>query len=115
MKWLIDEMLPPATASELETLGHDAISVTGAGLGETADEVVYNHAVAGNRTIVTENFADFAKLAELRLARDELAVPNVFVRKQDFPRGRHLSVRLARHLHQWAMANPDPYPGPHWP
>lgn len=115
MRWLIDEMLPPAIATELEALGHDAVSVREAELVETADEVIYGVAVDAQRVVVTENFADFARLVETRAANDERCVPVVFVRKRSFPRGRGLARHLAGHLHKWAVDNPDPYPGLHWP
>lgn len=115
MRWLIDEMLPPATATELVALGHDAVSVFALDLTETADDVIYQAAVDAGRIVVTENFADFAKLTEARVGAGETTVPVVFVRKRDFPRRGALAVHLARHLHRWATENPDPYPGVHWP
>ena len=65
--------------------------------------------------MVTENFADPSVIVTQRLARDELCVPLVFVRKKDYPRGGALAAHLARHLHRWALDHPEPYPGPHWP
>jgi predicted nuclease of predicted toxin-antitoxin system len=115
VRWLIDEMLPPAIATELDTLGHDARSARDMHLTETADETIFDMAVAELRVIVTENFSDFARLVEQRHARELPCVPVVFVRKRDFPRRGALAVHLARHLHRWAEANPDPYPGVHWP
>lgn len=108
-------MLPPATATELNALGHDAVSVIEAGLAGTTDELLYRFAVAQSRVIVTENFADFAALADERVARQETTIPVVFVRKRSFPGGRALASHLARHLHGWAQENPDPFPGVHWP
>lgn len=115
MKWLINEMLPPATAGELHTLGHDAVSVVAAGLAGSEDETVYALAVAQHRIVVTENVSDFAALVAQRLANDQPCVPVVLVRKADHPRQGGLAHHLARHLHQWADNNPDPYAGPHWP
>lgn len=115
MRWLIDEMLPPATATELNALGHEAISVREAGLGSSDDATVYAAAVRQERVIVTENFADFAALTAQRLAAREPSVPVIFMRKHDHPRGSALAPSLARHLHQWAADNPKPYPGTHWP
>ncbi len=114
MRWLIDEMLPPSTAAELNGLGHDAVGVVEAGLAQAADEDLYLLAVEQQRVVVTENFADFARLGELRLAREQPVVPVVFVRKGDFPRGGGLAHHLARHLDRWAADLADPYPGPHW-
>ena len=114
MRWLLDEMLPPGTAEELNGRGHDATTVVGLGLAGEADPVVFDRALAGGRVVVTENVADFAVLLEQRLRNDQPVVPVVFIRKADLPRrgalARHLAVRLDR----WADANQDPYLGPHW-
>ena len=115
MKWLLDEMLPPAIASELNAMGHDAVSVAAAGLGGAPDDVVYAEALANDRVMVTENASDFAAMVAQRLAQDQPCVPVVLVRKADRPRGGALAHHLANRLHEWANRNPDPYPGPHWP
>lgn len=108
-------MLPPATADKLNELGHDAVGVVGAGLGETDDAVIYAAAVDQERVMVTENFADFSVVITQRLASDQPCVPLVFVRKKDHPRGGALGAHLGEHLHAWSSRNPEPYPGPHWP
>lgn len=107
-------MLPSATATELNGLGHDGSSVVDAGLIGAADDVIYVTAVEQRRVVVIESFADLATLGEDRMARQEPGTPVVFVRKRDFPRGGGLATHLARRLHQWAADNPDAYPGPHW-
>jgi predicted nuclease of predicted toxin-antitoxin system len=117
VRWLIDEMLPPETAAELNRRGHDATSVAGLGLAGQPDPVIFDRAVAESRIVVTENIADFAVLLDQRLRNNEPAgpaVPVVFVRKGDLPRRGALPHRLAERLHRWAEANPDPYLGPHW-
>lgn len=115
MKWLIDEMLPPATAAQLNERGHDAVSVHEVELAGAEDDEVFEYAVAEDRVVVTENFADYSMLLEERLAGQEPSVPVVFIHKPDFPQGGALPARLAAHLDPWALANPDPYVGPHWP
>ncbi len=115
MKWLIDEMLPPAIAGELSASGHDALSVADTGLAGEPDETVYAEALAQDRVVVTENASDLAAIVAHRLANEQPCVPVVLVRKADHPQGGALAHHLARHLHQWATRNSDPYPGPHWP
>lgn len=114
MRWLIDEMLPPEAAAELNRRGHDATSVAGLDLAGQPDPVIFDRAVAESRIVVTENIADFAVLLDQRLRNNEAAVPVVFVRKGDLPRRGALPHRLAGRLHTWAEANPDPYLGSHW-
>lgn len=108
-------MLPPSTAAELNDLGHDAVGVFEVGMAQAADEDLYLLAVEQQRIVVTENFADFSRLGEQRLAREQLVAPVVFVRKRSFPRGGGLAHHLALHLDRWARDHVDPYPGPHWP
>jgi hypothetical protein len=108
-------MLPSATAGELVALGHDAVAIRASGLTGASDSEVYAVAVAENRMIVTENFADFVRILEQCHSRGDACAPVVFVCKRDFARGGGLAARLARHLDRWATANPDPYPGVHWP
>ena len=115
MRWLLDEMLPPAAVIALASLGHDASSVRESGLAGATDVVVLEHAVRESRIMVTENVADFATLLEDRLARGEPCVPVVFVRRQRLPKRGALPDHLGRLLDDWAHANPHPYIGLHWP
>lgn len=115
MRWLIDEMLPPAVALDLNRRGHDATHANDAGLTGHPDQLVFDAAVAQGRIVVTENVADFAALVDQAVRNDEPSVPVVFVRKADLPRRGALAVHLAERLDRWAEANPEPYLGPHWP
>jgi predicted nuclease of predicted toxin-antitoxin system len=115
VRWLIAEMLPPATAAELRRLGHDAVHVNDARLAGHSDPLVFDRAVTEGRVVVTENVTDYAVLLDQRLRSDQPAVPVVFVRKADLPRRGALATRLAARLHAWTEAHPEPYLGPHWP
>ena len=117
MRWVIDEMLPPAIAELLNDLGHDAVWVdTAAGRG-SSDGDLLDRAVADDRCMITENFADFALLFDERSSRGDSCVPVIFVRKTTSGRGGGggLASRVADHLHRWAEQNPEPYVGLHWP
>jgi predicted nuclease of predicted toxin-antitoxin system len=114
MKFLLDEMLPPAACGELAALGHDAAPVHDRALAGAEDSRVFERAVREDRVIVTENFADYALLLEQRLADAEPCVPVVFVRKSDLSRRGGLPRRLAERLDGWARSNPEPYVGAHW-
>jgi predicted nuclease of predicted toxin-antitoxin system len=115
VKWLLDEMLPPATADELNRRGHDAVTVHQIGLAGADDTTVFDYAISENPVVVTENFADFATLLDQRLRREDPCVPIVFVRKTDVPRRGAPAAHLADKLDAWSRANPHPYIGPHWP
>jgi hypothetical protein len=108
-------MLPPETAERLSQLGHDAVSVHAAGLTGANDAEVFSFAVSEARVVVTENFADYASILEQRQSRADSCVPVVFVRKATLPRGGALAAHLADRLHSWAVQNPEPYAGAHWP
>jgi hypothetical protein len=115
VRWLIDEMLPKATADELGRLGHDAVSVIDIELRGADDATVFAFAVTEQRIMVTENFADDATLLQQRQQDEEPCVPVVFVRKSALSSRGALATRLAKHLHEWAEENPEPYEGFHWP
>lgn len=108
-------MLPSATTAELARLGHDAVSTAEVGLNGADDAEVMEFAVVQSRVVVTENFADFARLVELRLGREEPCVPVVFVRKADLPSRGALPFHLAAHLARWAEGHTHPFVGCHWP
>jgi predicted nuclease of predicted toxin-antitoxin system len=115
LRWLLDAMLPPLAAQELCRLGHDAVSVLDIGMGAVQDTDVIERAVQEDRLIVTENFADFARLLHQRQSADDRCVPIVFVRREDVPRRGALAVHLARRLNGWATTNPEPLIGLYWP
>ena len=114
MRWLLDEMMPWATTGALNAVGHDGVSVLDAGLAGAKDIDVFEFAVAEERVMVTENFADYAAIVEQRLSRDQPCVPVVFVRKETLPRRGALAAHLARRHDAWAASNIEPYVGPHW-
>jgi len=106
-------MLPAAAAVELAGRGHDAVSVSDIGMGGAADAELFARAAREGRMVVTENFGDYAILVAQRMSREVACVPVGFVRRADLPRGGALAVQLARRLHEWATANPEPYIGIH--
>lgn len=114
MRWMLDEMLPPAAAQVLNERGHDAVCVTATALRSARDEAVYSAAVAQDRVIVTEDQSDYARILRQALDAGVPVVPVVVVRKDRLPRGGALPHRLAEVLHRWSLENPTPYPGPHY-
>lgn len=70
-------MLPPATADELDRLGHDAVAALRIEMGAADDVTVFEHAVTQRRVVVTENFADFAALLTDHQNRGEPSTPVV--------------------------------------
>lgn len=99
--------VPPQAARLLrKELGHDALHVGERGLRGTDDREVAAYGRSEQRAVVTENVADFATEANLVL---------VCVLKVRLPIwGAQASV-LAQLLDRWALANPEPYVGHHWP
>jgi len=115
VRWLLDEIVPPATAGHLRRLGHDAVSVLELGMAGATDDQVFSLAVSEARVVVTENFADYSVILQRCLDREEPCVPVVYIRRSAFPRRGALASRLAAHLDKWAAGQPSPYIGPHWP
>jgi hypothetical protein len=107
VRFLIDEMFPPAAAELLrDRHGQDAVHVAEVGLRAAEDRDVAAAAREQDRAIVTENVVDFAGERELVF---------VFVRKRQLPTGGAQGPALADLLHRWSAAHPAPYQGPHWP
>lgn len=105
MRFLIDQMFPPATCERLAEHGHDAVHVRDRGIDARPDPEVAAVAVAEGRAFVTENVKDFA---------GEVGLVVVCVLKSRLPAaGMH--VHVAALLQQWVQANPEPYVGLHWP
>lgn len=103
--FLINEMLPPATAQSLRRLRHDAQHLSEVGLTATGDDVVEEATRSEGRALVTD-YADWADEADLVL---------VFVRGRTLPSGGAMAEALALLLDRWSGANAEPYIGAHWP
>ncbi len=69
MRLALDEMYPPALAQELRAAGLDALTVAELGLAGRSDPDVFAAAVAQRRVLLTENVADFARIAADHLTR----------------------------------------------
>jgi len=104
LKFLIDSMLPPQVAQLLNAAGHDATTPSQLGAHNLPDDVLVQLAAADGRVVVTENASDFAAVT---------ACPILFVRKSWWP-SSSLSTNLADAVDQWAAANTEPGPWPHW-
>lgn len=68
MKLLLDEMYPAALAGALTRVGVSASSAREVGLGGSSDPEIFAAAVAGGFALLTENTADFARIAAEHLA-----------------------------------------------
>jgi hypothetical protein len=107
VRFLLDEISPPAAARQLREDGrHAAEHVGEVGLAGAPDDEVAAFARGHQAVVVTENVADFAGMPDLVV---------VFVRKRDLPAGGAQASALAQRLQRWAEDNPRPYLGHHWP
>jgi hypothetical protein len=104
VRFLLDAMLPPATADRLNAAGHDAATPTRFGPHNLPDAVLVRIAAAEERVLVTENASDFAHVTSCAI---------LFVRKSWWP-AEGLASSLAGALGRWAGAHPDPGTWPHW-
>jgi predicted nuclease of predicted toxin-antitoxin system len=87
VKLLLDEMWPPSIARALRERGHDVIAVAERDdLRSQADEHIFATAQVEGRVIVTENVADFRRLAEefVRLGRTYPGL--IYTTNRQFPR-----------------------------
>jgi predicted nuclease of predicted toxin-antitoxin system len=63
VKFLVDEMYPPALAQGLRGAGIDAVSVLELKPGGSSDAEVFGAAVVSGRAVLTENVGDFVPIA----------------------------------------------------
>jgi hypothetical protein len=63
LKLLLDEMYPAALAEALRAASIDAVTVAELGLTGRSDPELFATAVERGRTLVSENVADFARIA----------------------------------------------------
>lgn len=63
MRLLLDEMYPPALADRLVAVGIETTTVATIGLAGSADNQVFEAAIAGGYVLLTENVSDFMRLA----------------------------------------------------
>jgi predicted nuclease of predicted toxin-antitoxin system len=105
---LLDEMYPPMLAQLLRDRGHDAVAVleVEVGLASRSDDDVLAWAGRNNRSLVTENVSDFARLTALGVNHAGI----VFVSAQRFPRTANGLVRLADALDALLAAKGLPPP-----
>jgi hypothetical protein len=94
---LLDEMHPPSLARRLRDDGHDVVAVLDVkvGLASRSDEDVLAWADRNNRCVVTENVADFQRLASQGLSHGGL----VLGQSRRFPRTSSGINRLGDALH----------------
>lgn len=105
MRFLIDEMFPPAVGGFLSALDHDAVHVRDLGVNGRPDREVADMAAQEERVLVTENVKDFARERDIVI---------VCVLKSRLP-PEGMAQHLALLLDAWAKTHPDPYVGLHWP
>lgn len=88
MKLLLDEMISPRVARELQGRGFDVQAITGerAELKSTPDEEIVRRIAAEPRVIVTNNVRDFHAIHERLLARGEEHAGMIFTLDSEVPR-----------------------------
>lgn len=103
-------MYSTAIAVELRGRGHDVISVreTLPTLSGAPDDEVMHGAIAGGRTLVTEDVRDYRPLEAALLAEGVRHAGVVYTTNRQFPRGDpHTAGRLVRALEAVLQVPPD--------
>lgn len=114
MKFLLDEMYGERVAELLGERNHHAVHVRGTGLGGAPDTDVLARAAEEDRTLITENAADFLPLLDQRQSAGLPMTPVLVALTAGRGGGGALHARLADAIDHWAGANSDPYAHAHW-
>ncbi len=114
MKFLLDEMYGERVAELLGRRDHDAVHVRSIGLGGAPDTDVLARAADEDRTLITENAADFLPLLDQRQSAGLPMTPVLVALTGGRGAAGALHERLADAIDRWAAANPDPYAHAHW-
>jgi hypothetical protein len=118
LKLLIDEMYPPAIAEQLRDRGGDVKAVTERPeLRALADVDIFALAQREQRTVVTENIADFSVIADGYDQRGEAHHGLVLVAARSYPRGSPATIgRMVTELDRLLGEHPETTPTSlrHW-
>lgn len=89
MRFLLDELYPPAVAEQLRRHGHDAVSVQELERSGTSDKDLWSQVVQDDeRVFVTENAKDLVPLAQSVLERGGHHPGLVVTSNRSLPRHR---------------------------
>jgi hypothetical protein len=93
LKLLLDEMYPPSVADGLRSRGHDTVAIVERPeLRSLSDPDVFAHAQSEQRAVVTENVADYVRIAN---SHDAGAIDHhglVLVHPARYPRGNPRTI-----------------------
>lgn len=106
MKLLLDEHYADAIAQQLRAGGHDVVTVSEAGLKQTADETLLQIAATAERVLLTNNARDFSTIARNWAAAGRAHFGIVLTSDRTFPRGRSHVGLLVRALTDLLEADP---------
>lgn len=108
MKLLLDEMWPPSITVQSLRRGHDVVAVAERGdLRGKSDELVFAAAQDEDRAIVTENVADYRRLALEAMREGRSHAGLIFTLNRTFPRSnRRTPGRLVAALKKLLLSEP---------
>jgi hypothetical protein len=109
LRLLLDEMYPAVVAKRLRGRGHDVVAVTERPeLRSLADADVFRVCQAEHRAMVTENIADFVRIADVADQGGAAHYGLVLIDPARFPRGRRRTIgRLVTGLDQCLREHPQ--------
>jgi len=111
VRLLLDELFPPAIATELRALGHDVVAVADRpDLRAKSDDEIFAWASAERRCLLTENVKDFRPIMLRALPAGPLTCGLLFTSSRAFPRSRKNPGPLIKALHAWLTTGPPAPP-----
>lgn len=108
MKLVLDEHFSPRIGQQLQLRGHDVVVARELLLGpDRSDAELLRRATDDERSVVTENVADFVELHRAAVISGRRHAGIIFISARRFPRRRRAIGRLISALETFLAANPD--------
>jgi len=107
LKLLLDEHYSKKIAVALRELGHDVVAVSErADLLALPDDALLSVAAGELRALVTQDYADFARLLELAASSGDIHYGVVFTSRTRLARSRHTIGVYVQELDAFLRAHP---------
>lgn len=105
MKLALDNHYAPAIAAKLRDRGHDAVAAIERGWGDLEDEALLEACAAEQRTLLTNDVADFSSIVRIWATQGRSHAGVIFTSDASMPRARATIGRFVTALDRLLRGN----------